>query len=77
MFRAMFALSICAALAAGMGYVIVRALRTGAIRHSDMDSRIVRTEKPLRFWLLLAVFVAIDLWLCAEFVLIVRRELPA
>lgn len=72
-FRELAALSICGLLIVALTFQIVRALRTGTLRHSDASSKLVRAKQPVRYWLLLAVFVAMDAWLCGVVVLIVRR----
>jgi hypothetical protein len=43
---------------------VVLGLRVGAISHSDTTARMVRSERPVRFWLLVAGFSAGAL-LCA------------
>ncbi len=76
-FRELFALLICGLLIVPLTFHIVRALRTGKLRHSDTTSKLVRAKQPVRFWLLLAVFAAMDAWLCGVVVLIVRRAWSA
>ena len=71
-FRELFAILICLALIVPMTFVIVRALRTGVLRHSDATSKLLRTERPVRFWLLLSVFVAMDAWLCGALAIVAQ-----
>lgn len=76
-FREIVALLICGALIVALSFQIVRALRTGTLRHSDTTSKLSRAKQPVRFWLLLAVFAAMDAWLCGVVVVIVRRAWSA
>lgn len=72
-FRDLFALLLCAAFIAALTYWILRALRTGTLRHSDTVSKVTRAKQPVRYWSLLAVFVAMDAWICGVAVVVLQR----
>lgn len=50
---------LCATVVAWpVGHAVVVGLRTGKLPHSDSTSVVVRVAHPVRFWALMALFLA-------------------